>query len=206
MRKFVSAAVMLAAIWVSPAMAKEGLSIGGSYFYTNIYGNSQDQFDDSYFRSLRAGSGWGLRVGWGFNDYIAIETSLSRSYHETRLLNYTHFERQVLEGESLILKFNPDYLLYYFDIITRPQLLKNIEPSIFIGGGLYQIGDSGGTYYKGSGIEFGIGLDWYLISNVSVGAEFRERNLTFDKGELSSGRSADVVTITFAIGIAYHFL
>jgi hypothetical protein len=204
MRKLVSAAVMLAAIWVSPAVAKEGLSIGGSYSYTNIYGHSQDLFDDSYFRSLSKGSGWGLQVGWGLNDYLAIETSLSRSYHGTRLLGFTNFERQVLEGESLILKFNPDYLLNLFDI-TRPQLLKNMEPSIFIGGGLYQIGDSGGTYYKGSGIEFGIGLDWYLTSNVSVGAVFRERNITFDKGELSSGRDADVMTITFDIGIAYHF-
>jgi hypothetical protein len=204
MRKLVGTAVLLVAICVSPAMAKEGLSIGGSLSYTNIFVDSRDQFDQAYFRSLKPGLGWGLRVGWGVYDYLAIEASLTRSYHKTSLLGRSNLERQVLEGESLILKIYPGDLLNHFDI-KLPRLPGGIDPFIIIGGGLYQIGDTGGTYYKGSGFEFGIGLDWYLTSYVSVDAGFSGRSMTFDKGEFSSGKNADASTNTFDISIAYHF-
>ena len=204
MRKLVSTAVLLVAICVSPAMAKEGFSIGGSLSYTNINGDSQDLFDQAYFKSLKPGPGWGLRVGWGLNDYLAIEASLTKNYHETNLLGLSNLERQVLEGESLTLKIYPGNLLNHFNI-KLPRLPDGMEPFIFIGGGLYQIGDSGGTYYKGSGLEYGIGLDWYLLSNVSVNAGYIGRSMTFDKGEFSSGRNADVSTNAFDAGIAFHF-
>jgi len=204
MRKLMSIAVLVSAICVSPAMAKEGLSIGGSLSYASVSGYSQDLFDEAYFKSLKQGPGWGLRVGWGMTDYLAIEASLKRSYHETNLLGLGNLENQVFEGESLTLKLHPGKLLNHLNI-KLPRLPGGMEPFIFIGGGLYQIGDSNGTYYKGSGFEYGIGLDLYLTSDVSVDAGFSGRSITFTSGDFYSGRSVDAWTGAFDIGIAYHF-
>ena len=79
--------------------------------------------------------------------FRVLQGSLSRSYHKTNFLGLANTENQVLEGQSLVLKIN----------VPLPD--SKLEPYVFVGGGRYHIGDSNGPYYRGSSIEYGIGMD-----------------------------------------------
>jgi hypothetical protein len=120
----------------APAIAKEGLYIGGPLFYTSIGSDTQDAFDKAYFNSLDSGPGIGLRLGWGLNNYFAIEGSLSRSYHKPNFLGLANTEDQVLEGQSLVFKIN----------VPLPD--SKLEPYVFVVG-RYNIGDSNGPVLSG---------------------------------------------------------
>lgn len=49
--------MLLVLLYAAPANAREGLYIGGSFFYTSIGSDTQDAFDKSYFGSLHTGPG-----------------------------------------------------------------------------------------------------------------------------------------------------
>lgn len=185
--------MLVVLLYAAPANARQGLYIGGSLFYTSIGSDTHDAFDKAYFDSLDSGPGIGLRLGWGLNDYFALEGSLSRSYHKTNFLGLANTEDQVLEGQSLVLKIN----------VPLPD--SKLEPYVFVGGGRYNIGDSNGPYYRGSSIEYGIGMDLYLTRAVSLNAGLSRKDIRFNKGKFYLDNVIDVETTTVDIGIAYHF-
>jgi len=207
MRLFVCTTTAMVMLWAVPAIAKEGLYIGGSLALTYIGAKTDrgDQFDEEYFDDLKAGPNFGLRVGWRLNDYFAAEAALTRSYHNTDFLGA---ERQVLEGQSVILKIiAPDKFLmgYHEGRYRLPQALGGMEPYFLIGVGRFQIGDSGGTYYKGPGIEYGLGLDLYLTPAVSVNAGLTGGTIIFTSGKFHGERDVIAFVTSYDIGIAYHF-
>ncbi len=186
--------VLAVALGAAPASAREGFYAGGFLSVININGSSPDSFDKAYFDSLGSGLGGGLRLGAGFNEYVALEGSYSISYHDTSFLGLSNLQRQKLAGTTLALKVN------------IPLKESNIEPYFLAGVGFYEIGDSGGTYYKGSGKELGAGLDLYVSPKVSFNAGLTFTKITFTKGEFHLDHDVDAHVTTLDIGIAFHFL
>lgn len=212
MKRLGGLVLLIVLIGITPAQAREGLFIGASISYTGLSVHSDDSLDKEYFGSLKGGPGFGLNLGWGFNDYWAIEASFTRSYHKTTFLGLANLKNQVLEGHSLLLKVslpsnlivdNPDKSPLFFNLANW---FKPFEPYLILGGGQYQIGDSANTYYKGYGADYGIGVDLFASSAVSVNLGFTGRSISFTKGKfVSSSKETSVSSASFDIGVAYHF-
>jgi opacity protein-like surface antigen len=195
MKKILVLAVLAVAFIATPAMAKQGFYLGGYIPFTSVSGDSLDAFDDTYFGSLDGGAGLGLRLGIGFNRYVALEGSFFRSIHSTdMIIGGYQIEDQEFTGQTLDLKIN------------FPLTGSNIEPYLLIGVGAYQFGDSGGTYYEGSGNQFGVGLDMYMAPELSMNVGLTWRKITIDSGDFHNVYDSNVDTSTFDVGLTYHFL
>ncbi len=194
MKKLLVIAVLAVALSAAPAAAREGFYAGGFFSVSSISGSSGDSFDQAYFDSLGSGLGGGLRLGAGFNEYVSLEGSYSVSYHDTDFLGLSNLQRQKLTGKAIALKVN------------FPLKESNVEPYFFAGVGAYEIGDSGGTYYKGSGKEFGAGLDLYVSPEVSLNAGLTFTSITFTKGQFHLNHDVDANVTALDIGVAFHFL
>lgn len=182
--------VLLAA---GPAAASEGFYAGIHGSYTSFSVNSSDPLDKNYFNSLSSGPGLDLRIGWALTENFAIEGSLLRSYHDSDFLGMTELERQVFSGRTLDLRLS----------IPVPE--TRYTPSAFLGYGQYAVGDSGGTHYRGSGAELGLGLAVRMISDTAVSGSVIWREITFDSGSFHLDQDTDVTTLSFEIGIVLHF-
>ena len=193
MKKIIITAVLALMLSSTPALAKQGLYLGGFFQLTDISGESTSSFSEQYFDNLDPGLGFGGRLGYGLNNYLAIEGSLFASFHYIELPGYPDIESQMLTGETLDLK------------LTVPITGSTVEPYFLIGIGAYQIGDSGGTYFKGSGSQFGAGIDIYSTPELSINFGLTWRSIEFDNTDFpfSIGADADIVSIDF--GLAYHF-
>ena len=192
--KKIALAVMLACVFfAAPAMAKQGLYLGGFFQLTDISGESISAFSEEYFDSLDPGLGFGGRLGYGFNNYLAIEGSLFASFHTTDFLGIADLESQLLTGETIDIK------------LTIPLQGSTVEPYIFIGIGAYQIGDTGGTYFSGTGSQFGAGIDIYSTPELSINIGLTWRSIEFDNADFPFTFEADADVVSIDVGIAYHF-
>jgi opacity protein-like surface antigen len=194
MKKVFVLALLAVGLIATPAMAKEGFYLGGYIPITSIEGDSLDSFDEAYFDSLDAGGGLGLRLGYGLNRYVSLEGSMFISYHHTDFLGLSNVEDQEFTGQTLDLKIN------------FPLSSSTVEPYALIGIGAYQIGDSGGTYYRGGGYQVGGGLDVYLAPELSFNAGLTFRKITFDEGDFHVLYDTEADVTTLDLGITYHFL
>jgi hypothetical protein len=170
-------AVLLLFLIASPAVAKEGLYIGGFVFYDTISG------DSSYVDDIDDGLGLGLRAGIGFNRYLALEGSLSRSHNSD------------IGGDGNIDAATVDLKLNF------PLTGTDVAPYLMLGVGRYNVGDD---RLKGEGWNFGIGIDYYLRPEVSLNFGFTWDTITFDSGSLHA-QDVDSDIKVIDVGIAYHF-
>jgi YVTN family beta-propeller protein len=175
------------------ASAKEGFYTGVLYTNTTIKGKSNDTVDKAYFDSLDPGQGFTLQIGWGANEYLAIEGSLFRTYHDTDFLGMANLERQTFSGQALAIRLN------------IPISESRYTPFGYLGIGKYEIGDSGGTHYKGSGSELGLGLEVFIDPLVALAGSVVRREITFDSGDFHLDKDTDVTSTSLNIGIVYHF-
>jgi YVTN family beta-propeller protein len=184
------AAVVLAA---SAASAREAgyLSVEGTY--TSIKGKKGDAVDTAYFDSLDPGPGIALRLGWGPNEYIAIEGSAFWSFHDTDFLGMTNLERQTFSGMDLALRLN----------VPIPD--SRYTPYALLGFGKYAIGDSGGKHYKGSGTEYGLGVTVTLDPMIALTGGVTQHQISFDSGDFHLDQDVDATATSWMIGIVYRF-
>ena len=188
--------LLIIAAWLffaQSASAKEGFYTGLLYTNTEIKGKSSDTVDKAYFDSLDPGQGGTLQIGWGANDYLAIEGSLFRTYHDTDFLGMANLQRQTFSGQVLAVRLN------------IPISDSRYTPFGYLGFGKYEIGDSGGTHYKGSGNEYGLGLEVSLDPLVALTGSVARREISFDSGDLHGDKDTDVTTTSWNLGIVYHF-
>jgi hypothetical protein len=175
------------------ASAKDGFYTGILYTNTTIKGKSSDTVDKAYFDSLDPGQGITLQLGWGLNEYLAIEGSLFRTYHDTDFLGMANLQRQMFSGLTLAIRLN----------LPIPD--SRYTPYGYLGIGKYEIGDSGGTHYKGSGNELGLGLEVAIDPMVALTGGVARREITFDSGDLHLDKDTDVTATSWNLGIVYHF-
>ncbi|MHB8844331.1 MAG: CFI-box-CTERM domain-containing protein [Nitrospirota bacterium] len=175
------------------ALAKQGLYIGVSASSTTIAVGNGDRVDKAYFEALNNGYGGAIRAGWGLNDYFAVEGLWSRNYYETKFLGRTDLERQVLIGGSVGIR------------VSVPLDHGAYEPYLYVGGARYRIGDSGNTFYKGSGYEGSFGLEIYVTPAVSVNAGATRKEITLDEGLFYLDKKIDIRVNSLDLGITYHF-
>ncbi len=175
------------------ASAKEGFYTGILYTNTTIKGKSSDTVDKAYFDSLDPGQGITLQLGWGLNEYLAIEGSLFRTYHDTDFLGMANLQRQMFSGQILAIRLN------------LPIPNSRYTPYGYLGIGKYEIGDSGGTHYKGSGNELGLGLEVAIDPLVALTGGVARREITFDSGDLHLDKDTDATATSWNLGIVYHF-
>ncbi len=177
-------AVMFAA---APAYAKEGLYLGG---YIPI--------NDIDLSGVESGSGWGLRIGNGLNRYFSVEVGYSETSHD-----YTGGLSYDLTSVLLDLRIN-------FPLTTLDSnQIMSLEPYILLGAGAYDLaGDvplpgADDSAVKGTGTQFGFGIELYLFHELSVHAGWTKANLSFTSGT-PNDIDADITTLDF--GVIYHFL
>ena len=170
MKKIFVFAVLAVALIATQAMAKEGLYVGASLLTNDISTNGID-----------SGTGWGLKLGNGFNKYLSVEGNYVTSKHDV-----TGGGTVDLTGLSVGFKVNfPLTSLDSANVMT-------VEPYILVGYGQYEANSA-----DGGGSQFGIGVELYLFKELSVNAGWTKSNIGGDF-------DADVKTID--IGVMYHFI
>jgi hypothetical protein len=190
MKKIFFVAALLAVTLVAfPAVAKEGFYLGAFIPYNKITGDSADPPSDAYINSLDSGAGFGLRAGYGFNRYFAIEGALFDSTHKSNL----GIVDQDFSGLTLDAKVN------------FPLTGHSFEPYLLLGVGHYELGDSSGKF-KGNGSQFGVGIDFYLMPELSLNTGLTWRRITFDSNDFGITDDVNARVRTFDVGLTYHFL
>jgi YVTN family beta-propeller protein len=191
-RSFAILIIASCLFFAQSASAKDGFYTEVLWTNTEIKGKSEDTLDKAYFDSLDAGQGIALKVGWG-HEYVAVEGSLFKSYHDTDFLGMTNLERQTFSGRVLAFRVN------------IPIRDSRFMPYAYLGLGKYEIGDSGATHYKGSGTEVGLGLEVSIEPEVALTGGFVRREISFDAGDFHGDQDTDVTATSWNIGIVYHF-
>ncbi len=189
MKRLLILAVCAVIFAAAPAAAKEGLYLGG---YIPI--------NDIDLSGVESGSGWGLRIGNGLNRYFSVEVGYSETSHDaTGGLSYD------MTTVALDLRIN-------FPLTTLDSnQIMSLEPYILLGAGAYDLsGDTAvvagaDSSVKGTGTQFGFGIELYLFHELSVHAGWTKANMSFTSGTGTAGDiDADVTTLDF--GVIYHFL
>ena len=152
--------------------AKEGFYLGASMMFNDIGGNINAG------NAIASGNGAGIKGGFGFNRYVAVETSYWRTNHD-------------VEGStSIYLKgFTADVK------VTVPVTGSHIEPYFIAGAGNYLL-----ESLRGSGWNFGVGMDIYLTPALNFTAGWIKRSIQFGAAPMVT---AEVDSMD--IGLVYHF-
>ena len=191
MRKIMVCLMMLVAT-ASVASAKEGFYIGAQVPYNMIGGD----FDYKTAPKYDPGTGIGLIAGYTFPINLAVEVDVARSTHSWKSSGYTGTDALAeisLNGKySFIVsnEFQP-YLLAgvgSFVISTKDWATNNTET------------------LSGTGVNAGVGADYYFTPNVSAGLGVIQKFITYDKwsaGTLNKNIKGDTTSIRF--DVAYHF-
>lgn len=169
MKRYLLSAVVVYVALVSQVMAKEGLYAGLFIPTSSISGGGLSGTN----------TGWGLRVGNGFNRYFAIEGN------KTAVPD--------LNGYALDLKIN-------FPLTTLDSAqIMSLEPYALVGYDYFELNES--SKLKGSGIQYGVGIELYLFRELSVNAGWTKSAASFDSTPKTDGT---ITTIDF--GVLYHFI
>jgi len=171
MKRSLLLAVAVLVLMVSPVMAKEGFYLGAFVPTNTVSGAAGTNVDSE--------TGWGLRVGKGFNRYLALEANYSKT--------------KDLTGFAGDVKLN-------FPLTTLDSAqVMSVEPYLLFGFGHYEMSN---TYKaKSDGAQWGFGVELYLFRELSVHAGWTRTAVSFDTTPNLNG---DVKTVDF--GVIYHFL
>jgi len=185
MKKTLVLMVIALTLIASPAMAKEGLFIGAQLIPSiDISGDAGNGLDD--------GSGYGFRLGLGFNKYFSIEGVLERT--ELDIVGGGTME---LDGIAVNARLN-------FPLTTLDSAnVMSFEPYVLAGYGMYEA-TSGGQSSDGNGFRLGIGIEQYLFRELSVNIGYTSTSVTFDATAGSPKQDGTIRVID--IGLIYHFL
>lgn len=168
MRKILVMAVLSVALFATPAMAKDGLYLGGLLMWNDL---SEDA------SNLDAGGGWGLRAGVGFGRYISVEGTLFNTEHD------------YAGGTADFTGLTVDAKLSF------PLSGSDIEPYIKLGVGTFEL--DAGTDYDGEGTNFGFGVDIYFAPELALGLGYTKRNINMDPGSLNIDVDSLEVALTY---------
>ncbi len=188
MKKLLFLAILALMLIASPAMAREGFYLGGYIPINSISGSSSDLNGDDFINSLDTGAGLGLRLGYGFNRYFAIQGSIFVTRHNSSFTGIT----EDFTGAELDAKIN------------FPLTGQNFEPYVLLGVGSYELGDSFGSF-KGVGTQAGVGIDFYLSPELSLNTGVTWTRITFDSNDFGVPADVDANVTTVDIGLTYHF-
>jgi opacity protein-like surface antigen len=180
MKKILVMGALALALVASPAMAKEGLYLGGGLVINSITGDDLDMYD--------AGGGLNLRFGYNFGQ-VALEADLMGSGHTA-----DGYEDASFGGFSINLRvyFSPD------ENPTQPYFLAGI--------GGYGFEFDNGDEFSGGGFNLGFGLEHYLNTNLALDFQAVYRFIEYDEFNgypIAPEYDGDVFTLAF--GLNYHF-
>jgi len=175
--------VLAMTLIATPVVAKEGLFIGASLIPSvDISGDAGNGLDD--------GSGYGFRLGLGFNKYFSIEGVLERTE-----LDIAGGGKLDLDGMAVNARLN-------FPLTTLDSAkVMSFEPYVLAGYGLYEAKSPGGQSNNGNGFRLGIGIEQYLFRELSVNIGYTSTSVTFD-----TNPERDGTIRVIDIGLTYHFL
>lgn len=190
MRKIMVCLMMLVAM-ASVANAKEGFYIGAQVPYNMIGGD----FDDKTMPKVDDGAGIGLIAGYAFIPSFALEIDYSATSHKWKS-----------GGQSGTIGMAELSLNGKYSFLTASEL----QPYLFAGIGSFAIGDSS-LMLGGTGYNLGIGADYYVSPNVSIGAGLMRKIITYNKVLESDPAGAVLLkdvkgdTTSIRLDVAYHF-
>lgn len=186
MRKIIVCLMMLVAM-VSVANAKEGFYLGAQIPYNMVGGD----FDNKTMPKVDSGAGIGLIAGYAFIPSFALEIDYSATSHK--------WNTGGLSGTVGLAELS---LNGKYSFLTVSEL----QPFLFAGIGSFAIGDSS-LILSGTGYNLGIGADYYVTPNVSIGAGLIRKFITYDKADhgyvLLKNVNGDTTSIR--LDVAYHF-
>jgi opacity protein-like surface antigen len=185
MKKALIMMVLAMTLIAAPAIAKEGLFFGASLIPSiDISGDAGNGLDE--------GSGYGFRLGLGFNKYFSIEGVLERT--ELDIVGGGTLE---LDGMAVNARLN-------FPLTTLDSAnVMSFEPYVLVGYGIYET-DHGGQWSNVDGFRLGIGIEQYLFRELSVNIGYSSTSVTFDATVGSPKQDGTIRVID--IGLIYHFL
>lgn len=191
MRKIVVSLMMLVAM-ASVASAKEGFYIGGQIPYNMVKGD----FDDTTAPKLKSGAGFGLVAGYTFPMNLAVEVDYARSTHQS---DSTGFTGSVGLAE---ISLNGKYSF----------MTTDLQPYILAGIGRFAMGSfvvpAGSFILSGTGYNLGLGADYYVGPNISIGAGIIQKFITYtetDNPLVTLGKDIKGDTTSVRFDVAYHF-
>lgn len=167
--------------------AKEGFYIGGEYIF-NIIGGDVDGVDN--------GIGPGLILGYAFTPAFAFQLNFNATGHEA------DGDDAGLGAFILGLKYN-----FLSD--------QEFQPFIRAGYGGYALiieTTGGDTEFTGNGFDVGVGADYYVNPNLSIGLGVTRRLIRFKEvdspnplldGDLDPELKGDTTSIN--LNFAWHF-
>jgi hypothetical protein len=176
MKKGLLLALAVCLLSAAPVMAKEG-------FYAGVFMPTETISGDAG-SGTSSGTGWGIRVGEGFNRYFAIEGHYSTTKHDS-------IDLKSLAGD---LKLN-----FPLTSLDSAQVMT-VEPYLMLGYAHYE--SSAASTPKSDGVQYGLGVELYLFKELSVHAGWTKSPVKFKVG--SSNLDGDVKTVDF--GLIYHFI
>ena len=190
--------VLLISGTASPSFAAMGYYLGVDLLGNVVLGD----FDGVDAPDVDPGGGFGLVIGYGLTPFSAIELNGNVTQHEVQVISGGPVFDATYSGLTLSLKFNlmPDHVH---------------QPFVRLGGGYYllTIDDpvlSSSTRLSGMGGEVGLGMDYYLFTNFSIGLGVTQRFIRYDKSTRlgqSTTISPSLVgdTTSANINFVYHF-
>lgn len=191
MRK-IAVCLMMLVVMASVASAKEGFYIGGQIPYNMVKGD----FDDTTWPKLKSGAGFGLIAGYTFPINLAVEVDYAASRHQS--------DSKWITGSAGLAEFS---LNGKYSFMTT-----ELQPYILAGVGSFATGQfvstTGSFILLGTGYNLGVGADYYVSPNVSIGAGIIQKFITYTKTDnssvtLSKDIKGDTTSVRF--DVAYHF-
>ena len=172
-------AAALLFIAAQPAVAKDGFYLGINMLFNDIKG------DINVPENIESGNGLGLHGGFGFSQDLAIETGIWKTKHRNKEAG----KAAELETVTIDLKIN------------FPLVDSHIEPYLLFGAGIFTV-EQKGISRDGKGGRVGIGMDVYLLPNISFNVGFTRSNVTFT----NNTADIDCRINTMDFGLTYHFI
>lgn len=182
MKKTLLLAVVACLLFAAPVMAKEGFYLGAFIPMESLSGDVGDVWD--------SGTGWGLRAGMGFNQYVSIEAKYAKTAHDFK----------VGSGSTDFNSLAGDVKLSFPLTSLDSAQVMTLEPYLMAGYAHYE--STKPEAHKSDGFQWGFGIELYLFKELSVQAGWTTTDLSFDtKPDKLKG---DVNAIDF--GVIYHFI
>ena len=196
---------------ITTAHAAQGFYFGAGWASNSVEGDfdGKNGFSTSseviIVPEIDSGSGFAIFGGWQLNEQWDLEMSYYSSNHNS---DWQGFD---LDVEYSSLNFDAK-----FNFNANSE---NVKPYVLVGYGFGTVtvidGSSDGfgfgdAEYYGSGLNIGIGVNYYVEPAISFGAAFIKRLTSYDeaegisglRGELPYDLDGDATTLT--INVAYH--
>lgn len=178
-------AFLCLSLFSTPAQARAGWSVGaigmGNFFLTR---SNPD---------LKIGPGGGLFFEYRFNQRWGIETDFFITVHNGQNASTGDNGIYFLGVPSLELKF---YML--------PRETW-VDPYVLVGLGVYVLTEgsiSNNTAGAGLGGNVGLGVDFYVLKNLSIGLAAKFRPIAIIQG---NSQSTGLINFGMAGNVAFHF-